>query len=279
MVDSESQIRKINDLGKKLGHVFKVCVDIDLSLTLPGLNFGVFRSPLKNVELNKKIFEIIRECDNVNCVGVMGYEAQIAGVGDSLGKGKIFDFIVGILKKMSKGRIYKYREEVVELASSMFDLEFVNGGGTGSMEMTAEDRAVTEITVGSAFYCPHLFDRYDEPFEPSAGYAVQVCRIPNDSMVTCHGGGYVASGACGTDKVPAVFLPKDLDFDKNEMFGEVQTPLHKKTDLKLNIGDPVFLRHAKAGELMERFNHILVFDGDVVTDRWKTYRGEGYCYL
>lgn len=279
MVDSIEQVKAINKLGEEIDHQFKVCIDIDLSLSLPGLNFGVFRSPLRKLEDNKKLFEKIQTFKNVKCVGVMGYEAQIAGVGDSLGKGRVFDFVVSILKYFSVSKIYKYRGEVVDLAKSMFDLEFVNGGGTGSLTMTAKDKSVTEVTAGSAFYCPHLFDRYDEHFEPSCGYTVQVSRKPSDSIVTCHGGGYVASGACGTDKIPSVFLPKGLKFDKNEMFGEVQTPLHKEGKIDLDLGDPVFLRHAKAGEVMERFNEILVVKDKKVFEKWKTYRGDSLCYL
>lgn len=279
MIDSIEQVEMLNKLGQKIDYKIKICIDIDLSLTLPGLNFGVFRSPLKELDQNKILFESISKCEYIECVGIMGYEAQIAGVGDSLGKGFLFDKIVAFLKSISIKKIYKYRASVVELANTYFDLEFVNGGGTGSLSMTAKDSSVSEVTAGSAFYCPHLFDRYQEAFEPSCGYAVQICRKPSDSMVTCHGGGYVASGAFGVDKIPAVFSPKELKFDKNEMFGEVQTPLHKTADIELNLGDPVFLRHAKSGELMERFEDILVVRDNKIDQKWKTYRGDSLCYL
>lgn len=279
MVDSVEQVEKLNIVGKEVDYKLKVCIDIDLSLSIPGLNFGVFRSPLKELEQNKVLFEKIAQCKYIECIGIMGYEAQIAGVGDKLGKGFLFDKIVAFLKSLSTKRIYKYRNSVVQLAKSYFELEFVNGGGTGSLSMTAKDLSVTEVTAGSAFYCPHLFDRYEEAFEPSCGYAVQICRKPNDNMVTCHGGGYVASGAFGVDKIPTVFSPSELKFDKNEMFGEVQTPLHKTSDVSLELGDPVFLRHAKAGELMERFEDIIIVKDNQIEQRWKTYRGDGLCYL
>lgn len=279
MIDSIEQVETLNQLGQKLDYQFKICIDIDLSLSLPGLNFGVFRSPLKELSQNEILFKKIASFNFIKCVGIMGYEAQIAGVGDRLGKGFLFDKIVSFLKALSTKKIYKYRASVVELAKTYFTLEFVNGGGTGSLTMTAGDQSVSEVTAGSAFYCPHLFDRYDESFEPSCGYAVQVCRKPNADMVTCHGGGYVASGAFGVDKIPQVFSPKELKFDKNEMFGEVQTPLHKTSDISLNLGDPVFLRHAKAGELMERFEDIYIIKDNKIDHTWKSYRGDGLCYL
>jgi len=279
MIDSVEHINDLEQIGEKLKHVFEVCVDIDLSLKLPGLNFGVYRSPLNNLEKCQQIFDRLKDSKWIKCVGMMGYEAQLAGVADYSVKNKIFDLIVQKLKRTSMPKCFHYRQEAVRLAKEYFSLEFVNGGGTGSLSATATDSSVTEVTIGSGFYCPHLFDRYEERFLPSCGYAVGISRKPAAGMITCHGGGYVASGAFGVDKIPQVFSPKQLDFIDNEMFGEVQTPFQYSGDENFEIGDPIFLRHAKAGELLERFNQLLIVRDNQMIDQWNTYRGDGLCFL
>ena len=48
---------------------------------------------------------------------------------------------------------------------------------------------------------------------------------------------------------------------------------------QMKIGDPVFFRHAKAGELAEHVTEYLLVRGDRIEDRAPTYRGLGRCYL
>jgi D-serine deaminase-like pyridoxal phosphate-dependent protein len=59
----------------------------------------------------------------------------------------------------------------------------------------------------------------------------------------------------------------------------VQTPLHGAAADLLRAGDRVWFRHAKAGELCERFNELHLIDGDAVTGTVLTYRGEGKAFL
>ena len=47
----------------------------------------------------------------------------------------------------------------------------------------------------------------------------------------------------------------------------------------LELGDPVIFRHAKAGELAERFNEYLLVAGDQLVGRAPTYRGLGQNYF
>jgi D-serine deaminase-like pyridoxal phosphate-dependent protein len=61
--------------------------------------------------------------------------------------------------------------------------------------------------------------------------------------------------------------------------GEVQTPVRYRGSEKLAIGDPIFLRHAKAGELCERFAQLLLVQGGVVVETAPTYRGDGQNFL
>ena len=47
----------------------------------------------------------------------------------------------------------------------------------------------------------------------------------------------------------------------------------------LGVGDPVFFRHAKAGELAEHFARYALVRGDRLEGHAATYRGDGYCFL
>lgn len=294
-VDSES-IRKISSLvseGKKiylmadsLEHIeflkgfesrLLICIDIDLSTYLPGLNFGVYRSSLRDIESVERLVSEIKNIPSLELRSIMGYEAQIAGVTDNQ-KGRPFmNFVIGLLKKLSLSGISRKRQKVVELVKRKgVELDFVNGGGTGSMETTREEDVVTEIAVGSGFYCPTLFDFYKKfHHEPAAGFALNVVRIPETGTFTCFAGGYVASGALGGDKLSRPYLPQGCHLNSNEMAGEVQTPVHYSGDEQISLGSPIFFRHAKAGELFERFNEIHLLRGGLLENKIKTYRGEG----
>jgi D-serine deaminase-like pyridoxal phosphate-dependent protein len=97
--------------------------------------------------------------------------------------------------------------------------------------------------------------------------------------VTTLGGGYVASGAPAADRLPEPYLPEGLHLDRNEGAGEAQTPLLGESALRLRIGDRVYMRHAKAGELCERFNSLYLVRGDEIEAEVPTYRGEGFAFL
>ena len=75
------------------------------------------------------------------------------------------------------------------------------------------------------------------------------------------------------------FLPKGFSLIQNEGCGEVQTPITYNGKEKLSIGDTILFRHAKAGELCERFNTLhIVSDGKIV-ETTTTFRGEGKCFV
>jgi D-serine deaminase-like pyridoxal phosphate-dependent protein len=59
----------------------------------------------------------------------------------------------------------------------------------------------------------------------------------------------------------------------------VQTPVLGTAAAQLLVGDRVYFRHAKAGELCERFETLHLVAGDRVVDEVPTYRGEGRCFL
>jgi len=218
---------------------------------------------------------------HIQWVGLMGYEAQIAGVGDEIRGQMLKSSIVKVLKGKSIVEIAQRRLSCLEVFDKHgIALEFVNGGGTGSMESTRNEARVTEITVGSGFFQSHLFDAYSNfQHDPAAFFAVQIVRQPSKDIFTTLGGGYIASGATDPSKQPQPFWPKGLHLIKNEGTGEVQTPLQYRGDTPLKVGDWVIFRHAKAGEVMERFQYVKLLRNGVFEKELPTYRGEGMCFL
>lgn len=281
MVDSSDHLRLINKVALKHNTVIPVCLDLDMSSVYPGLYFGVYRSSIQNLAQLDVFINVLAECSHVKLAGMMGYEAQIAGLGDAYPNRKIMNQVIRFLKKESNNTIQKRRNEVLKtIYDTGIQLDFVNGGGTGSILMSSRETSLTEVTVGSGFFCPTLFDNYNDfELESAAFYAIEIVRQPQKNIFTCLGGGYVASGAMGNDKLPKIHLPVGAELFKNEMAGEVQTPIKYSGKNKLDIGDPVFLRHAKAGELMERFEKIYLVQNGQIKDVVETYRGSGQCFL
>jgi D-serine deaminase-like pyridoxal phosphate-dependent protein len=283
-VSSVAHVERVGKTASELGETVPLCIDIDMSVDYPGLRFGVYRSGIRTPDETVALAEKIKKTEGVRLKGVLGYEAQIAGVADrNPSRNSLTDAVVRKLKRRSLSTVRERRGGAVEaLEDAGYELSFVNGGGTGSMEFTARDDSVTEVAVGSGFYYPSFFDGYDGldelGFEPAAGYAVEVTRNPTDCVYTCAGGGYVASGPAGEDKVPEPVLPDGSELT-HEGAGEVQTPVRYDGDIDLQRGDPVVFRHAKAGELCERFEKLHLLRGDEVTDEATTYRGDGRCFM
>jgi D-serine deaminase-like pyridoxal phosphate-dependent protein len=214
-------------------------------------------------------------------VGIMAYEGHIAGVGDSIAGRPLRSRAVRLMQATARKELAERRAAAVRAVRAVVpDLEFVNGGGTGSVQHTAAEDAVTEIGAGSGLYVPRLFDNYTSfSGRPAALFAMPVVRRPGVGVVTVLGGGYPASGAAGPDRLPVPYLPEGLKYDPQEGPGEVQTPLLGSPADDLLLGDKVWFRHAKAGELCERFEKLHLIEGDAVTETVPTYRGEGHTFL
>lgn len=281
MIDSVAHVEHLQSLAKAQDVSLRVCLDIDMAVDFPGLHFGVWRSTVATEDAALKIYDAIARSPNIVLDGVMGYEAQIAGVGDNTPDGGFRNHIIRFLKGRSIPKIAERRTAIVEaLKKQGASLRFVNGGGTGSMESTRAEPHVTEITVGSGFYSPSLFDAYQAfRHEPAAGYAIEIVRQPNATTYTCLGGGYVASGGIGKDKQPVIYAPQGARLTDLEGAGEVQTPVEYSGPETLALGDPIFLRHSKAGELCERFNSLLLVRDGRLVNEVPTYRGEQQCFL
>ncbi len=280
MVDEEPHVQQINRMAQQFEVQAKVCMDVDMSTEFPGLHFGVWRSPLRTVNNVMNLANQIKKYPNVELYGIMGYEAQIAGLGDRVKGAGLKNTAITWLKKRSVKDLSKRRGDIVKaLRDAGFELQLVNAGGTGSIETSKQEPWITEITVGSGFYSPALFDYYSQfKHAPAAVFALEITRIPASGIYTCQGGGYIASGEAGLLKQPVPYLPMGLQPISTEGFGEVQTPIRYSGKESLQIGDPLFFRHAKAGELLERFNTIYLIKNGKIIEEISTYRGLGWCF-
>lgn len=281
MVDLPQHVQQLSRIAQAEGVVLPICLDLDCSMPLPGLHFGVRRSSVRTPAQALKLWELIRTLPGVRLEAVMGYEAQIAGLTDNIPGQAAMNAVVRWLKSRSIRQVALRREAVVTaLRQAGAPITLVNGGGTGSLESTRLEAVVTEVTVGSGLYSSWLFDGYRAfRHQPAAFFAIEVTRQPLPDVVTCAGGGYVASGAVGWDKVPKPYLPAGGKLLPTEGTGEVQTPIQFASGPMPEIGSPILLRHAKAGELCERFNELLLVSGSQLVGHTPTYRGQGQCFL
>jgi len=281
MVDSIEHVERIERIAQRQGTQLSLCLEIDMSMNLPGLHFGVWRSPLRTAEQARPVLERIQGSPHVRLNGLMGYEAHIAGVGDKMPGQRAKNALIQQLKQRSIREVAQRRAALLDLIKGYgYELQLVNGGGTGSLHTTRLEAGITEITVGSGFYAPALFDNYRAfRYLPAAGYAIEIVRQPRPGIYTCLGGGYIASGATGQEKQPQPYLPAGTRLVPLEGAGEVQTPIRYTGAIPLHPGDPIFMRHSKAGELCEHFTHLLLVADGAIQDEVTTYRGDGQCFL
>jgi D-serine deaminase-like pyridoxal phosphate-dependent protein len=269
VVDDIEQLPVIAAAAAAAATTIPVVVEIDVSYRRLGLHLGVRRSPLHDGAAVLALAERAAATAGLRFHGVMGYEAQIAGLPDRM------PFTA--LKRLSAPAVAALRAECVErLRARGLQPAVINGAGTGNAEAAAADATLNEITVGSGFLCGHLFDAFAEP---ALFFALQVVRRPARGLVTCHGGGYIASGAGGRDRLPRVADPEGAELLGMEGAGEVQTPVKLPPGVDLRLGDPIFFRPAKSGEPAEHFAEYLLVRGAAIEARARTYRGLGQCFL
>jgi D-serine deaminase-like pyridoxal phosphate-dependent protein len=266
----------------------RVCLDIDVGWWPLGgrlAKIGPKRSPVRDPARARRMAEEIEARPGTRLAGLMAYEGHIAGVGDRVPGRPLRSAAIRAMQSASERDIGKRLPRIVAavreaLAASGRELEFVNGGGTGSLARTAAAGAVTELTAGSGFYAPALFDNYRSlDLTPGAFFVLPIVRRPKSAISTVLGGGYVASGPAGADRPPTPHLPGGLRYDRQEGAGEVQTPLLGAATYRFRVGDRIYFRHAKAGELCEHFNSLYLVEGDRIVDEVPTYRGEGKAFL
>ncbi|WP_228389388.1 alanine racemase [Cumulibacter manganitolerans] len=272
MVDLPEHVRLLVDLAVLAGARLRVAIDADCSLRLGPLSVGVHRSKVRTPEDAGRLAGLIARTPGVRLCGLMLYEAQVAGVPDDR-RG------IRLVKRLSNDQLSRRRREIRAAVEGHGSLELVNGGGTGSLHTTRLDPAVTELAAGSGLFMPASFDGFaDLGTRPAAWFASPVTRKPADDVVVTFSGGYHASGAPGRSRLPVPTYPAGLSYFAQEGAGEVQTPLRGAAARRLNVGDLVWFRHAKAGEMCERFTELLLVRGGQVVERVPTYRGEGQSF-
>ncbi|MCC2313832.1 alanine racemase [Cellulomonas xiejunii] len=277
MVDDTVQADLLAAAARRHGRRLRVCLDVDASLRLGRgpltVHLGVRRSPVRSPDDVATLATAVERRGCLEVRGVMFYEAQVAGLPDS-------SAAVRLVKAASGGGGAPpppdgggYRPPPRGPPPDL-----VNSGGTGSLEVSASAPGVTEVTAGSGLFVPTLFDGY-RAFapRPAAYFGLDVVRVPGDGWATVFGGGYVASGPASASRLPRPVWPAGLRLGPREGAGEVQTPLRVPARADLRIGDRVWFRHAKAGEVMERFAHVHLVRGERVEATVPTYRGEGVC--
>lgn len=283
VADCEEHLARLDRAAQEAGSVIPVAVEADVSLRLLGgaVHVGARRSPLRTPEAVAALAARVAAFPHLRLWGLMAYEGQIAGVGEANPHSPLLNPARRLIKRLSRPRVAAARAQAVDLlAARGITLAAFNGGGTGSLASTCTEAAITEVTAGSGFLTGHLFDYYRGlALEPALFFVLQVVRRSDPGFVTCHGGGYIASGEAGKDRLPRPWLPAGLRLLPFEGAGEVQTPLRVPTDVRLNPGDPVFFRHAKAGEPAEHFNEYLLVRDDRIEQRAPTYRGQARCFL
>lgn len=272
MVDDPDHIAIIEESVPAGGSPVRVCLDVDSSLRIGPAHLGTRRSSVHSVDQAATAARLIAQSRAVQLVGLMFYDAQIAGLPDSSAD-------VRAMKAVSIRELRRRRPRVVEAVSRFASLEFVNAGGTGSLDRVADDPCLTEVAAGSGLYGPTLFDGYrDFTPEPALAYALPVTRRPAPDVRTLFSGGYVASGPVSQSRRPVPWLPAGLTVLPREGVGEVQTPVKGEAARALAVGDRVWWRHPKAGEVCERFDVLHLVDSDGSVTQAATYRGEGQCF-
>ncbi|KAB1907563.1 amino acid deaminase/aldolase [Micromonospora sp. AMSO1212t] len=283
MIDDTGQLDLIDAVCPPARRpALRICLDLDASWRPLGgrVHVGVRRSPVHSATAAGALAAAVAGRPGFRLVGLMSYEAQIAGLGDAPPGQAVLGSAIRVAQRGSYRELLARRSAAVSAVREHADLEFVNGGGTGSVAATSADPAVTEVTAGSGLYGPTLFDAYRawRP-TPAAFFACAVVRRPAPGLATVLGGGWIASGQAATSRLPRPWLPEGLKLLGAEGAGEVQTPLAGKAADTLRVGDRVWFRHAKAGELCEHVNEVHLVEGDAVVATVPTYRGEGHAFL
>jgi D-serine deaminase-like pyridoxal phosphate-dependent protein len=281
MVDSAEQLDLVDSVVPAGRPALRVCLDVDASLRAAGgrVHVGVRRSPVHSPADAAVLARAVVDRPGFTLVGLMAYEAQIAGIQDAPSGRPLRALAVRRMQAVSARELSGRRAAIVAAVSAEADLEFVNGGGTGSVERTSGEEAVTEVAAGSGLFTPALFDGYTAfRARPATFFATAVTRRPAPGLVTVAGGGWIASGPAGADRLPVPTYPEGLRWLGAEGVGEVQTPLRGPGTAGLRVGDRVWFRHAKAGELCEHVDVLHALGGDVLTGELPTYRGEGRAF-
>ena len=211
----------------------------------------------------------------------MAYEGQISGVGDRPPGRPLRGAAIRFMQRRSAEELAERRAAAVAAIREVAELEIVNGGGTGSLELTAaeERRHRGDSRLRLLRTCPV---RPLQPLQPHPGGRLRPAdRAPARPIGSRRR--WAAATSPRAAATPAGCrspgCPPGLHLDAEEGAGEVQTPLLGAAAEELRVGDRVYMRHAKAGELCERFDSLHLVEGGEIVDVVPTYRGDGKAFL
>ncbi|MDN4161530.1 amino acid deaminase/aldolase [Nocardioides abyssi] len=276
MVDDVAHLDVVDSVRSSAAVPVRVALEVDAGLRVRGQHVGPKRSPLHEPDRVAALAREVLGRPGFRLVGVMTYEGQVAGLPDAVPTQRARSAVVRGLKAASLSQLSQRRRAVADALRPLVDLELWNGGGSGSIETTVADPVVTEVAAGSGLLVPTLFDHYRSfDARPAAFFGVPVVRRPSPDVATVHGGGFVASGAAGPDRLPTPWAPAGLRLTSLEGAGEVQTPLTGPAAGRLAVGDLVWFRHAKSGELFEHTDRVHLLQGERFVEEVPTYRGHG----
>jgi D-serine deaminase-like pyridoxal phosphate-dependent protein len=279
MVDDVAHLDVVDSIRSSQAVPVRVAIDVDAGLRMGRQHVGPKRSPLYDAAAVTALARAIGDRAGFRLVGAMTYEGQVAGVQDDVPTQRARSMVVRRLKSMSMSQLVVRRREIAEALAKVTELEFWNAGGSGSIEDTVADPTVTEVAAGSGLLVPTLFDHYQSfTPRPAAFFGLPVTRRPAPEIATVHGGGLVASGPSGSDRLPSPWAPAGLHLTGLEGAGEVQTPVTGHPAALLAIGDLVWFRHAKSGEIFEHTRTVQLLSGDRFVDEVPTYRGHGLAF-
>jgi len=279
MVDDRAHLDLVDSVRASLAVPVRIAIDVDAGLWVKGQHVGPKRSPLHDVAPVVELARAVEARGGFRLVGAMTYEGQVAGLPDRVPARRARSLVVRGMKAMSLTQLEDRRRQIDEALRQVASLEFWNAGGSGSIEQSAHDHAVTEVAAGSGLLVPTLFDHYASFVpRPAAYFGLPVVRRPSPQVATVHGGGLVASGPAGDDRLPVPWAPAGLRLTGLEGAGEVQTPLSGHAATLLSIGDLVWFRHAKSGELFEHTGTAHLLAGDRIVESVPTYRGHGLAF-
>src|SRR3954464_12679923 len=112
MVDS---VEHLNLIERATNVPVRLCIEVDLSYPVAGgrIKVGVKRSPIRTPDQAAALAREIEKRDRLELVGLMGYEAHIAGLGDQLPGKPVIAAVLKRLQRASADEIAERRAAVV----------------------------------------------------------------------------------------------------------------------------------------------------------------------
>ncbi|MEA4848017.1 MAG: DSD1 family PLP-dependent enzyme [Clostridiaceae bacterium] len=208
-VDSLKNLNDLSEAASAINVSLGVLVEIDV---------GMGRCGVRSIDAGVKLAKKAAELKGIRFRGVMGYEGHVV-------------FIQDREERTKAGRTANAR--LVELAEAIrnvgIPVEIVSGAGTGSFDIAAEYRGITEIQAGSYIFMDLTYAKIGIPFEQSLTVLATVVSRPDDDTVIMD---------CGMKAISAEReCPKVADFENLEVLKLAEE--HTKAHLTVSGAEPM----------------------------------------